>query len=275
MMLTHESEKITAPATEPEIEVLRLEEPPFEVECRELRWAFIVPEVGERVRRFTYDHPTGRLSEIEEWTVVGQAKVHGKAGSEMRNRNFSASGELQKEAYAYGTLEGGMARWLGWWNISDEEKFFTWKDEGFEWDWGATSIRIADVGRFRWLDDAHVERASEVDHDPLIDPNGAGLCLLRVGGREHRCLRVLDLNDPSDPTDSLLEAFVNAEGRTLMTRRYAAPRYPIHSAYCGIRLYSWDGTRMAEDLLRDSPQLHVNGAPYLLWYDWLVEELLA
>lgn len=259
------------PAQEPEIEVVRLEEPPFEVECRELRWQFIIPEVGESIRRADYDHPSGAITLIEEWAVTGQGQVYGKESREIRNRSYAPDGKLLREAYAYGTLDEGVTRWLGWWNLSDDEKFYTWKDEGFEADWGATPIRIADVGRYRWLDDRHIERQGGEENNPKLDGNGAGLCLLRIGEREHRCLRVIEAGDPSDPADSLLEAFVNAEGRTLLTRRYAAPQYPVHSQYNGIPLYDWEGTRQAQDLLKDSPALVLNGTTYFLWYDCLSE----
>jgi hypothetical protein len=262
------------PTTEPEIEILRLDEPPFAVNSRELQWGFIVPEVGESARRYCYDHPSRSMTSFEELTVTVKTRIHEREGYEIRTRDYSSSGDLRRESYAYGILQGGMAHWLAWWNMSDEAKIITWKDEGFEWDWGATPTRIVDAGRYHWQDDRRLELNREVQSLPKVNRNGAGLWLLKIGGREHRCLRVMEVDDPARAGTSLLEAFVNEEGRTLMTRRYAAPQYPIHSAYCGIPLYSWEGTRTAEDLLKDSSKLIINGATFYLWYDYLAEMAL-
>jgi hypothetical protein len=259
------------PQTEPSIEIVRLDEPPFDVESRELQWGFVIPELGERSRRFCYDHPSRSLTSFEELTVTVKTRIHEREGYEIRQRDYSASGDLRRESYAYGILKDGMAHWLAWWNMSDEAKIITWKDEGFEWDWGATPTRITDAGRYRWQDDCHLEQSSNVLNLPKVNRNGAGLWLLKVGGREHRCLRVMEVDNPSDFGTSLLEAYVNEDGRTLMTRRYAAPHYPIHSAYCGIPLYSWEGTRKAGELLKDSATLLINGTTFYLWYDYVAE----
>ena len=253
---------ITFPQERPEIEIARLDEPPFEILCRELRWWFVVPEPGRRRRWAHYEYPQFGLKETEEMEVVGRGKVHGEECHEIRYRLFAPDGSQGREAYAYGAIRDGRPRWFGWWNLSDEAKFYTWRDEDFEHDWGAAyAPRIIDEGRYQWRDDNVLDReagSSEADSRAEIDGNGAGVWSLRVGASEHRCLRVIDATDYG----ALAEGYIDAEGRTLLFRRYNS----------GDRLIEGKKTR---DALNGSPTLTLNGVPFHHWYDRLAEEALA
>ncbi|MBW3622027.1 MAG: hypothetical protein KY468_01295 [Armatimonadetes bacterium] len=246
----------------PEIEITRLEDEPFEVEYRELRWWFIVPEVGQRRRWATYDFPERRISTIRFLEGVDTGQVHEKVCCEIRLQvELDTHWGVERESYAYGAIEGGMARWYAWWHISDQLKLYTYRDPHFAHDWGSSPVRIVDAGFFRWQDDTAFEKASRPWDDPLVDPIGAGVCRVRVGDRSYRCLRTIEVDVEETERGTLMEAFIEESGRTVFCRRYNAPNYPL-------------GEQEARTVLKESLTLTCNGTPYYLWYADLPEDVL-
>jgi hypothetical protein len=245
------------PDARPDIEIIRLDDPPFEAECREMPYFFIQPELGERRQWASYDYPDWRFSGMTDMETVGSGQVHGEDCAEIRCLDYDSERNLTRESICYAGIKDGMARYYGWWNLGDENKLWTWKDEDFLSDWGGNPIRLKDAGLFHWLDDRHLTKDVRPWDDPLIHPIGAGLCRLRIGEKEYRALRLIDVDDPSNERGILLEGFVTEEGRLLMSRRYNAPRY---------FLYAWNGVE-AREKFRDAPTLVCNGTTYYHWYD--------
>jgi hypothetical protein len=249
----------TFPTTEPNIEIARLGETPFEAECRELRWWFIVPEPGRSRRWAFYYYPARRLSSVEEMVTLETGKIHGEECCEMRYRSHTPEGTLQREAYAYGAIREGIANWYAWWHLDDAQKLYTWRDEDFQHDWASAPVRTADMGFFHWEADDRLVKDPRPWADPQVNPIGAGLWLLRIGSQEHRCLRIIEADDPGDEGGILLEGFLDESGRVLLSRRYNGPRYRI------------DG-KESQEVLAGHPTLTCNGIPYSLWYDCLPED---
>ncbi|HIE25699.1 TPA: hypothetical protein EYP66_00250 [Candidatus Poribacteria bacterium] len=106
---------------------------------------------------------------------------------------------------------------------------YTWKDNDFDEDWSydpGTPIRIADVGKWRFIDDQHFTDGNPAPTPPDVSANGAGLWEVRIGEAVHRCLRVLE---PDKSTEgAMVETFVDCHGRTMLARRYNGSR----SALC-------------------------------------------
>jgi hypothetical protein len=252
------------PDERPEIEVAPLDEAPFEVECRELLCGFIAPEPGERRQWANYDYPDWRFTEMRDLEVIGRGKVHGQECAEIRCLDYDAGRQLTRLSCCYGGIQDGEAKYFGWWNLGDDNKLWTWKDEDFLSDWAPNPIRLRDAGLFRWGDDRHAVKDLTPWDDPKVYPVGAGVCRLRIGEREYRTLRWIDV-DPRDERGTMIEGFVTPEGRMLMGRRYNAPRYA---------LYAWNG-KEARELFRDAPTLVCNETTYYLWYDFIAADALG
>jgi len=239
------------------------------VQWRELRWWFIVPAPGESRRWATYDWPARELEDISDLEVLGRTRVHEEECFEIRHRSYSSYGEFTREALAYGDLRQGVARWFGWWNMSDERKVYTYLDEGFEHDWGpADPIRLMDVGRYRWIDDQRLVDAEAVsaEHADPVNRNGAGLWEISVGKTRLRCVRVIEVSpDAAGEPCRICDGFVTLDGRGVIMRRYEAPD----------TTYVWWEGRKASEVLADSPRLVYNGMTYHLWYDSIAEDVLA
>lgn len=257
------------PRIEPSVSVARIDEPTPEVEWPELRWWFIAPELGQSRRWAIYDSPQRELADTYVLEVAGKTQVHEEECFEIRQRRYDRGGRLAREAFAYGHVKAGIARWLAWWNLSDTRKIHTYRDASFADDWGrGDPIRLVDVGRYRWLDsdrftDGHPRSTGQPD---LVDPTGAGLWQLSVGETRIRCVRVIQVRrHPSGDPCRILDGFVTEDGKGVLRRRYEAADLS-HS--------SWEG-RTARDILKGSATLTYNDATFLLWFDSLTEDVLA
>lgn len=213
------------PSTRPDVEIAESGEPIGEVDCVELRWWFAIPRPGERTMWAGYDADTLELAWVTDIEARGPANVHGTDCVEMRVEEWSAGGGRKTESFRFYARveEDAESRWLAVASEGDgEEAFVTLLDEGFEYNWGASSNpsrALYDDGRYRLLPDGTYETTKGTGL-------GAGTYDVTVGGRTFRCLRILeeDLGEPEG--GELTEAYVGCEsGRTVFHRRYDGRYY--------------------------------------------------
>ncbi|MCA1595932.1 MAG: hypothetical protein LC772_05870, partial [Chloroflexi bacterium] len=211
-----------------------------------------------------YDYPTWKLKKTEEIDVIGRGMVHEEWCSEIRCREYRPDGAVERDRYAYAEIRDGLERWFGWWNMADELKFYTYTDKDFAWDWGeVTPMRTVDAGRFRWLDERHLETVP-MEALPGVNPDGAGHCLLKIGTVEHRCLRYVDGTRRTGGPHVLGDRFVNSTGRALLQRYYYWSEFQMDN---------WPAP--AREFLAGAPTMTCDGVDYYLWYDRIAEEGLA
>jgi len=257
------------PDVRPPIEIDRIEEAPFEVECRELPWYFTRLETRQRGRCASYDFPSWEATEIEEVDVGDRCKVYGHECYEARHRYFSPDGALRREACSYSDIRDNVQRWFGWWNMSDEDKFYTCKDPYF-WDspdaeWPDAPMHMVDVGGIKWVSDDHVELLPFEKPSAGVNQAGAGLWRVRIGEREWRCLRFIENRDQEGQPLSLTDGFLTEAGGLVLARYY-------RSSNCWMT--AWNGQTAAE-FLKGSQTFVCGGVTYYLWYDRIGEQSLA
>jgi hypothetical protein len=155
-------------------------------------------------------------------------------------------------------------RCYGFFYEDDDNTFriSTWKDNGFHEDWHydpGDPVKIVDVGKWKWLDDSHFTEGMPNITDQHVNPNGAGLWLVRIGNAEHRTLRVLD---PSkDPAGTMVETFVNENGKTILARRFNGPRWAYGKKWTLVDGKPQEWT----EILPDSPRVYYGDIPFVLW----------
>jgi len=249
----------------PIITLKQLNEPPFEVECREFL-GFVVPEIGQESWVTAYEYPGPKFWERREAKVRRKARVHDVECFEIQTRTYDAEGNLLNESdfhSNFAKVDHGYLRSYAFLYAEGENiRIYTWKDNGFDEDWDydpGTPIHIADVGKWRLLDGQHFTDGSPAPTPPEINSNGAGLWEVRIGEVVHRCLRVLE---PGKSAEGIMvEIFVDCHGREVLFRRYNGSRW----AYGSKRTLVDGKPREWTELLPDAPRLYYNDICFVLW----------
>jgi hypothetical protein len=252
------------PVQPPSITLKQLDEPPFEVDGEFFdRFTFVAPELGREGWSTSYEYPGPRFWTRREYRVSRKARVHGVECLEVQCHAYDAEGNLAWENVAYGKVDRGHVRRYGF-LYGDEKSVWitTWKDNDFDAEWGydpGNPTRMADVGRWQWLDDQHFTDKDLTPAPSGINPNGAGLWEVRLGEVVHRCLRVLEPDDT--PEGIMAEAFVDRQGHVVLARRYNGTRW----SYGSKRTLVDGEPREWAELLPDAPRLYYDDICFVLW----------
>ena len=234
------------PADRPNISISKLDEPPFAVDCPELRWRHIVPEVGQTASVATYRPPKwSRDTDVSALRAVRVAEVHGVEGVEIDAGDMTlyARSTAKEVQYLATVMTVDGKAWLR-----------TFLDEGYCGAWGTMPRRIEDTGRYVENADGSLTRA---DATGPTDAHGVGVYSVRVGEREFECLRVLQLEgDVDDRNAPIDEAFITRAGRTILLRAYC------HDGHEGI-------------FVDKNTSITVDGVTRHHWYDILTEQAFA
>ncbi len=252
---TTETPAIAVPATafplgRPDIVITEGDEPPFAVDCRELRQWSIIPRVGEWASWADYDLPGWKLTEAVEARALHPAKVHDVEGVQIEIRPWKPETGRRPSGTIYGRLTDEKAQFLAvslvHENVSQMETFL---DKDFDASWGEMNRVLEDRGNvlresggsFRLRDSAALKNGT-----------GAGLCTVDIGGRQTVCLRVLEC-DLASEIDTLVESFLTREGRTVLVRRYKRPSFVQKAEF--------------KVILDETDQIIMEGITFLHWYD--------
>ena len=244
------------PEKRPEIEIRPSDAGPFAVDCRELRWWFGQPVVGDSTIWTIYDPPDWTLSSVTHMRAVLQARIHDLDGVEIEVDDWSPEdGWKPADRTMWGRLTGESVQWLGVARVVEgERRLSTFLDEGFAADWGGEEPRrLQDAGCF-------VEEGDGVFTQRNLEPGGigAGMFSVRIGNRSFTCLRVIDVDEEPNEEQMLVEAYLTESGRTVLFRRYNGRRWKL-----GEKRRPWD------EALPDHQRLVVDGVIFVHWYDCL------
>lgn len=256
----------------PEISIKKLDEPSFEVEHREYHWFWFTNvelvqggnvEIGQGVCMTAYQYPGPEFWERRERKIIRKAKIHDVECLELHGFEYDIDGNLIAESINYAKIDRGYLRTYAFQYVERDNTWLTtWKDNDFDANWNydpGVPIKIVDVGKWRILDDEHFTDGGPISTPPDVNPNGAGVYEVRIGEAVHRCLRVLEPSNSAEGT--MVEAFVNQHGRTMLARRYNGNRWSYGSARTIV-----DGKpKEWTELLPDAPRLYYNGICFVLW----------
>ena len=108
------------PPKRPKIVVTPSRAKPFAVDCRELRWWFGRPVVGERTLWATYDGPDWRLTGVTEMLALRPARVNDVAGVEIQVNEWSPETGWQADwRRMFGRLTETSVQWVATWQVRE------------------------------------------------------------------------------------------------------------------------------------------------------------
>jgi hypothetical protein len=243
------------PERRPEIEIETSDARPFAADCRELRWWFGQPVVGDSTLWAIYDPPEWTVSSVTHMRAVRQARIHDLDGVEIEVDDWTREGGWEpSERTMWGRLTDESVQWLGVARmVEGERRLSTFLDEGFADDWGGEEPRqLRDGGRF-----AEKAEGLFAQQDAAPGEIGAGMFSVRIGNRCFTCLRVIDVDEKPREEQTLVEAYLTEDGRTVLFRRYNGRQWKL-----GERR-PWD------EELPDHQRLVIDGTTFVHWYDCL------
>ncbi len=169
--------------------------------------------------RAFYEVDTLELSAVIDLVATSPAKVHQVDCVEIAVNEWP----IRKGWYApgapllfYARLDQDKTRWLAVVQMIDDSKALsTFRDEGFEANWGKGEKRtIYDDGKYQRQPDGSYRTTES-------QGIGAGTYDVTIGDKTFRCLRVLDtFSSPPNEHTELVEAFIESSGRTALIRQY-------------------------------------------------------
>ena len=230
------------------------------VDCRELRWWFVVPQIGAYARWAVYEAPMWKLTSTVSVQGTRQARIHDISGVELVVKETSASGEVSTWAM-YGRLNVDTAQWIATVRVNDGIWVLsTFLDEGFEQDWG-TVERVLRAERLTMHDIGDgVERLDLADRTAIhCRTIGIGWFRVNVGGCAYDCPRVLDLCPEDGEAGTLIDAYIGQDGRTRLCRRFNGRLWRQNVE--GAAFVPWD------ERFPFSLRIVLNGQTYVHWYD--------
>ena len=263
------------PLIRPQIKITELNEPPFAVDCQELRAWPIIPRIGEQGASADYmltkaDLMQFKLDEVTTLQALRTANIHGVGGVEIEVHSWKPDAGWQRPGTIHGRLTDENAEFLAVHlpefpdNIATQIETFL--DSTFIWNWGNVKRKIADLRLLHRASDGSVLVSETLlpqpgaESDPELGAGvGFGVVRLEIGGKAFTCLRVFDLplGELAATDDYLTESYLTREGRTVLVRRYCRPETAEIAQF--------------PKVLDESERVTLNGVALVHWYDTLTE----
>jgi len=235
------------PAGRPDVVVRPCGDGPIEVDWIDLLGWGVAPVPGERGCWAAYDPPSWRLTAVSLLSAEDTCQVHGVGGVAITVASYEpATGWQHPAGRMWARLTEADREWLAvYLPSSDPGQLVTFLDDGFDQDWGRWPRRAACDGWVKLVDDDLVRQHP----DGLESGFYAGVepVEIVIAGANHRCLRVIGVEDPKPVDGVITEHFVNAEGRQVYQRHW----------------------RSGREQTPGEPTLRFEGLEYVPWYDCL------
>jgi RNA polymerase sigma-70 factor (ECF subfamily) len=246
------------PQTEPEVVIEEVDAPLPDPDFTEGTWFFVPLNAGGTAFQAAYDHPERTLTNTHFTHVLGKAEI---AGEECWEVCIVDSEGLDSGQYMlwYWSVKPCSVRLVAKY-FSEEDRVTTWNDPDGDDD-------FRDEPRFPARQPL-VQRTGDDEftdiHNLRFAPVGA--YDVTIGGRKQRCLRVID----ASPERTLVDAYINTDGRTVLFRRYnAAPLWSTSKPGHWMQLGGVE--RLAE---LGNHRIVFNGAEYYHWYDCVTDSAM-
>ena len=259
-------ETMTFPADRPVVAVERTGPAAADVDMRELTWWFVVPDLHDEVHWAEYQPTDGgrawRLTQVAAMRTRRRAVIHGRECVEIAvaEDQLAADGvpippTTERRTRVWGRLADDEVEWLGVEHVSPEgvAKLYTFLDDHFLEEFG-TCPRHVPAGDF----------LSEQSVGQLVRREGApeqfadGVFTVTVGDASFRCTRVIEMSLAPEPWDVVIVAYIDANGRTVLFRRYDDARRDVPGT-----------SRTRPEVLPHAETFVIDGCTYVHSFDYL------
>ena len=235
-------EEVDAPLPDPDV----FESPGFFVPLKTDGLSFIA----------WYDHPERTLTDTSFMRVLGKAEIAGQECWEVCMVDSESRGQEQYKMWYWTVGADGIKLVAKY--FSDADRLMTCKDEDWDED---------QRGHPRYP--ARLPFARRVGEDEYSDPQDlplvpVGAYDVTIGTKVHRCLRVIEARFDEH---ILVDAYINADGRTVLFRRYNS------GLYWSRRTPGLEHSRGAVERLAElgNHRIVFNGVEYYHWYDCITD----
>lgn len=256
----------TFPAERPSIMIEQTGPAAADVDMRELTWWFVVPELHDEVHWAEYQPTDGgrtwRLTEVAAMRAGRRAVIHdrecveiGVAEDQFAVDGVPISPSTDRRARVWGRVGSDEVEWLGVERVSPDgvAKLYTFLDDHFLEDFG-TCPRSIPAGDY--LSEQSGGRLARRTGTP--EQFADGVFAVTVGEASFRCTRVVEMSLIPEPWDVVIVAYVDANGRTVLFRRYDDARRDIP-----------DESRTRLEVLPQAERLVIDGCTYVHSFDYL------
>jgi len=246
----------------PEYTITESTNTPFPVKWEEKIGWFIVPRLGENITWGMYDWPDRTRTSTVKMEVTCRAKVHGVDGVEILARE-DYKGTVYTRTFVEQLSDTHVRTLAETVQHEDEKLFLTFLDEDdkFVQNWGfgedncGKEINISPKGVI--LRDGNAITAPTESNTMDV----VGRYTVTIGGKEYDCICII--NADTRKTGILTEQFIDANGRTVLWRRFNHDNWKSDTY----------GQPWSEKL-PNSQRLTVNGETYVHWYDCITDYIL-
>ena len=258
------------PEMMPEYEIVRVDEPPFDVVFEELMGWPIVPRLGERCSWGLYDQPSGRRSEYTDMEVVGRGEVHGIEGVEivaMQNdaEDYYRTGRVDTlERRFVAQLTDTHCRYLAESHVEDGvRRVFTFLDgDSFMNNWGFGEDNCGSLTHLTAKGLLRREGSVVMCSLGRETQDIVGRYAVTIGGKRYDTVCIMDVECFNDAV--VCEQYVDRNGRTVLWRRFNRDDWAIDR---------FGGQRWSERL-PENERITVGGETYVHWYDCITDYIL-
>lgn len=254
------------PTVRPDIVVERLEVKASPFDMRELTWWFVIPELDDEVCWAEYQ-PTRvgtewRLTRSTAMRAARPGVIHDRdcVEIEVDEESYPVDGLLDpppagRHTKVWGRLTETDVEWVAVEQAASDgtRRLDTFLDDGFDQDWGACARRI-EAGE--WLVAAAEGNFGRRPGTPAVFADG--VYTVQVGERTFTCTRIVEMEKEATELDVVVLAYVDANGRTLLFRRYD-----------GNRRVTGAEPQRREDLLPHADRLVIDDMTFVHSYDYL------
>lgn len=251
----------------PDLKIIKVDKPVFNVVWEEAMGWFIIPKLGEKLSWAMYDYPQKTRSETVDLAVVGKAMVHGIEGVEIAvfensPKEFNAIDLTMKtdrtlviqltETHSRILLESHF--------VGDVKHTSTFLDEEFLKNWG---YGVDNCGK-----ETHIKPKGiiSLDGDRITCKEKDALDVVGryeviVGRKTYDTILVVYIESCNGGLMS--QTYLDKNGRTVLWRRFNKDDW----AYKRYQ-QKWS------ERLPQNEKVYVNGETYVHWYDCITDYIL-
>ena len=251
----------------PDLKIIKVDKPVFNVVWEEAMGWFIIPKLGEKISWAMYDYPQKTRSETVDLAVVGKAMVHGIEGVEIAvfensPKEFNAIDSTMKadrtlviqltETHSRFLLESHFA--------GDVKHTSTFLDEEFLKNWG---YGVDNCGK-----ETHIKPKGiiSLDGDRITCKEKDALDVVGrydviVGRKTYDTILVVGIESCNGGLMS--QTYLDKNGRTVLWRRFNKDDW----AYKRYQ-QKWS------ERLPQNEKVYVNGETFVHWYDCITDYVL-
>ena len=246
----------------PEYKIIKSDDKPFEVDCKELKGLSIIPQLNEKVLWGLYNYETKKLEEYSETKVCGEIEIHGIEGVEILSlRHDIVNNKEQKIEFAAQLTDTHCRYLAATYYDNNKKKQFTFLDDVFMKNWG--------FGENNCGNEVHIKIKNKITRkDNIITAkidkefsDITGRYSIEINNKTYDTICLMSLGHFDNSV--VIEQYLDKKGKTILWRRFNKNDF-LFKKY----------NKLWTELLPYNEKLIINGETFVHWYDCITDFIL-